>query len=819
MLGLKTPAVNAQPSIFPYTTDFLRGVLDDADAQTARATLHAASIYDSRDYANLTAAVAAIAALGNPDCELHIWQVETLTAAITFPPNITVVIHDGGMIDCDDGGDGPFVPTFHGAFITGIYTVFDISCAPIFQRAELLEIYPHWWGQVGLGDNSDDTLEFQAAINAMASAKNGAKLKIPPCGWGHNSNYYRFTDTLTIPVVFSARSYRIEGSGMGSYMHWDVTDKVGLYIKNGDYTKASNQFSMRGVYIGLKAGSTKNGIVMELIRQGIIEDCAVLGAGDNCWSIEGCFNLTFLTCFVGGNFGSPGNVAVQGTWNVGWNVTDDPNNNTGSNVNVWVGGKTKGGTVGMLIDDTSYQNSVINHSFAAQANDSVRLDSTFGSPTWQVFDNCEFEDTAYDVNDVGTQPSLSQYHTGGTWVKNAGAIAFNYDYNAGTFRFGPNADGYVEMRHPNYNGTGSDARITILGDPTNENIDITPLGTGDIQIGGASHHIGIGTDGIATYTGTGSLGAAIASDLTVANGGSANFNLAIDSANTTVNIVGAGNTRDRDLDYYNTTTHLWSAGIAPTDGGGTLGTEYYIGETKGGANASLFITPTTSFTGIKDNSPAALLDVGGGTATTIDGTDDLLVADDVEIDGNLYVEGAFDESANAVLTVGGQQSHVRGDQDRLTVYAGSGGEIAGEASLSLLEYHSIPINLTAVYDEAIANSKDPNIPLFRVHPDKFPYGITFVEVNVLMTADPVQEPDIDLCWATLDGTYWRDMNTDTVIVACDTTEGVFTEEDKVDLNNGTAVAASKGIFLRINADPDDEGIWSVIEVVYYAEAD
>lgn len=38
-LALNIPAVNAQPSIFPYTTDFMRGVLDDANALDARTTL------------------------------------------------------------------------------------------------------------------------------------------------------------------------------------------------------------------------------------------------------------------------------------------------------------------------------------------------------------------------------------------------------------------------------------------------------------------------------------------------------------------------------------------------------------------------------------------------------------------------------------------------------------------------------------------------------------------------------------------------------------------------------------------------------------
>ena len=44
---------------------------------------------------------------------------------------------------------------------------------------------------------------------------------------------------------------------------------------------------------------------------------------------------------------------------------------------------------------------------------------------------------------------------------------------------------------------------------------------------------------------------------------------------------------------------------------------------------------------VGDASAEALVDIGGGTPGKIDGVDDLLVKDDVEIDGDLYVEGSF----------------------------------------------------------------------------------------------------------------------------------------------------------------------------------
>jgi len=54
--------------------------------------------------------------------------------------------------------------------------------------------------------------------------------------------------------------------------------------------------------------------------------------------------------------------------------------------------------------------------------------------------------------------------------------------------------------------------------------------------------------------------------------------------------------------------------------------------------------------GIGTTFPSALLDVGGGTASSIDGTNDLLVAGDVEINGDLYVDGSSAFSGNLTLT-------------------------------------------------------------------------------------------------------------------------------------------------------------------------
>ena len=85
--------------------------------------------------------------------------------------------------------------------------------------------------------------------------------------------------------------------------------------------------------------------------------------------------------------------------------------------------------------------------------------------------------------------------------------------------------------------------------------------------------------------------------------------------------VAYGGTGASDTYELHTTSHA-------TKGVGNLGDTLYVDE-------------VNNRVGISDATPEALLDVGGGTATSIDGTDDLLVKDDVEIDGDLYIEGSL----------------------------------------------------------------------------------------------------------------------------------------------------------------------------------
>ncbi len=86
---------------------------------------------------------------------------------------------------------------------------------------------------------------------------------------------------------------------------------------------------------------------------------------------------------------------------------------------------------------------------------------------------------------------------------------------------------------------------------------------------------------------------------------------------------------DGYFSFYATTRHSFA-----TDNGVGVPTE------------RLRITDNTGYIGIGDPSPSAMLDVGGGVVNFIDGTDDLLVADDLEVDGTIYgtLSGSLDSS-------------------------------------------------------------------------------------------------------------------------------------------------------------------------------
>lgn len=170
-----------------------------------------------------------------------------------------------------------------------------------------------------------------------------------------------------------------------------------------------------------------------------------------------------------------------------------------------------------------------------------------------------------------------------------------------------------------------------------------------------------------------------------------------------------------------------------------------------------------------------------------------------------------DESADGALTNRGQV-HVRGDEDTINLHFGTGGEIAGEASLSGLVHVAIPVDFTYIYDRDAAH----RLPLFVVNSKVYPNGITIDYISVKHIANRTTALDADLKRATdFQGTSAA------VILALDVADGAdeMAQDTDASINGGAVVAAGQHIYIEVSADPVDENNLATVEIIFHREAD
>jgi len=108
----------------------------------------------------------------------------------------------------------------------------------------------------------------------------------------------------------------------------------------------------------------------------------------------------------------------------------------------------------------------------------------------------------------------------------------------------------------------------------------------------------------------------------------------------------------------------------------------------------LVVDASADMVGISELTPTATLDIGGGSLTTIDGTNDLLVLDSVEIDGSLYIDGSGITATDATFTNIGRLTP--GDATFTSIDSTTiGKSVAAPATVSL-PLASVSIHLEAV---------------------------------------------------------------------------------------------------------------------------
>ena len=169
------------------------------------------------------------------------------------------------------------------------------------------------------------------------------------------------------------------------------------------------------------------------------------------------------------------------------------------------------------------------------------------------------------------------------------------------------------------------------------------------------------------------------------------------------------------------------------------------------------------------------------------------------------------ESTDATLTAIGQ-THLRGDEDRVSYHAGAGGEIAGEVTKSLLDMAVVTFDPSYMYDQESTNR---TVPIMTVNAKLYPNGIIIDYIAISYNKDPTTELDADLRRADAQIGLASAADIDEI----DTTSGVFTEDTDANLNAGAAVAAGQFVYIGFDADPADANVICTFTMIFHAEED
>jgi len=91
-------------------------------------------------------------------------------ADIVFPPNISVVMVNGALLNVKEGA----AVIFNGPFSAGLYQVFSADGKISFGNAAVAEVYPQWWGTGG----DDDSIAIKKAVDSAAPGLWGITVKL-----------------------------------------------------------------------------------------------------------------------------------------------------------------------------------------------------------------------------------------------------------------------------------------------------------------------------------------------------------------------------------------------------------------------------------------------------------------------------------------------------------------------------------------------------------------------------------------------------------------------------------------------------------------
>ena len=179
-------------------------------------------------YASINAAVAACGSAKNT---LVVSTAQPLTASLSIPTTLTLVILQGGSIVKASN----YTITINGQFQAGLYQVFSNFTGSdiIFGAGTVTDIHPVWWGALNNGTGAAATT---LAINCAASA--GRTNTIPIRLVGGN---YAVNDSLNFTCA-GAENWRLKGDGQtatwiigtlsGAYPIVDCSGSEGMVVED-----------------------------------------------------------------------------------------------------------------------------------------------------------------------------------------------------------------------------------------------------------------------------------------------------------------------------------------------------------------------------------------------------------------------------------------------------------------------------------------------------------------------------------------------------------------------------------------------------------
>lgn len=199
---------------------------------------------DATAYSSLAAAVAAI---GATNVELNISDTQAVTANLTIPSNIALIIRRTGKISVSTG----VTLTINGPFQSGLYQCFEGAGNIMFGGISVHETYPEWFGAVGDG-TTDDTVAINRAISAHLPVRFMNKEYALNITIGNGTHLYG-------QVGYEiGTAYSVSGTILKPY---NIANPV-ITIDDGDPTDG---VIIDGIsFIG---GGTSHGIYMQYVRQ------------------------------------------------------------------------------------------------------------------------------------------------------------------------------------------------------------------------------------------------------------------------------------------------------------------------------------------------------------------------------------------------------------------------------------------------------------------------------------------------------------------------------------------------------------------------